>query len=132
MTFKEYLLEYDSPDTVKYHKDIYFPPQWGQDTLGFLGKLPPIKQGHHSSVERSYKHNYQITNKDLNPKDVFEMAYVRGQVEKIGFRVTHLDPINDIIYIINRYGKIVTTWVNRKTDTHRTLDANKYSRAETA
>jgi len=121
----------DSDSEFKYHKNVKLPPNVVRDFAGYLTQLPShLTQSEHWKKERWWKHQYtNISKTELLPKDAFEFAYKGGVLQKVAFRVTHLDPEDDIIYVVSREGKVVTTWPNKKTDPHKTLDRNKYQRS---
>lgn len=53
----------------------------------------------------------------------------RGGVSKLVLRVSH-DSVNDVVLVVvPRAGQlfVVTTWLNRKDDTHRTLNKQRLS-----
>jgi hypothetical protein len=112
---------------IKYHRDVFFPKESIKDIADYLSVLPEtFKKSYHVQNERWWKHDYDISKRNLYPKDIFELAYKDGKLCKIGFRVTDIDTENDVIFIISIQGIIVTSWLNKKSDTHRTLDTNKY------
>jgi len=62
--------------------------------------------------------------------DVVEIATVGRKVTKLVMR-GGMDKHNDIVIVLrpNRgEWTVVTVWINRKTDAHKTLDASKYVR----
>ncbi len=60
---------------------------------------------------------------------VIEVGVTNGRVSKIVFR-GRLDDTNDVVIVLIPNGSkpwtVKTCWINRKTDTHRTLDNSKY------
>lgn len=111
----------------KYHRDVFFPKESVKHISEYFINLPPVlKKTLHVQNERWWKHDYEITKNDLKPKDIFELAYEDGVLCKVGFRIDSIDPENDVVYIISCQGNIVTSWLNKKGDTHKTLDEKKY------
>ena len=126
MRFIEYLIEEDF-NVKKYHKDVGFPPNWIRDYAKFITNLPELRPSEHWQKERSYKHNFSITKAQLKPSDIFELAYTNdGKLIKVGYRIKNLSKIDDVIVIILYNGKIVTSWLNSKSDVHKTLNTSKY------
>jgi hypothetical protein len=62
---------------------------------------------------------------------VIEVGMVNGQVSKIVFR-GRLDDTNDVVIVLIPNGSkpwtVKTAWINRRTDSHKTLDHSKYVR----
>lgn len=60
---------------------------------------------------------------------VVEVGTVNGQVSKIVFR-GKLDDTNDVVIVLipngNKPWTVKTCWINKASDTHRTLDKSKY------
>lgn len=61
------------------------------------------------------------------PENIFEIAYdpQTKQVKKVAARDSY-DDEHDITVVITYDGKIVTVWLNKKTDTHSTLQKSRY------
>jgi hypothetical protein len=62
---------------------------------------------------------------------VVEVGTVAGTVSKIVFR-GRLDDTNDVVIVLIPNGErpwtVKTAWINRRTDSHKTLDASRYMR----
>lgn len=61
---------------------------------------------------------------------VIEVGMTDGNVSKIVFR-GRLDDTNDVVIVLipgSREWTVKTVWINRRTDSHKTLDASKYVR----
>lgn len=62
---------------------------------------------------------------------VIEVGMVGGTVSKIVFR-GRLDDTNDVVIVLIPNGSapwtVKTAWINRRTDSHKTLDSSKYVR----
>jgi hypothetical protein len=64
----------------------------------------------------------------LKTADAFELAVnEKGGLQRVGFRIKHLDENKDVVVIIACDGYVVTTWCNRKDDNHRTLNKSLYA-----
>lgn len=62
---------------------------------------------------------------------VIEVGMLGGTVSKIVFR-GRLDDTNDVVIVLIPNGSapwtVKTTWINKRSDSHKTLDASKYVR----
>lgn len=62
----------------------------------------------------------------FNYEDIFEYYTEDGKVIKVVYRV-HFDAYDDIIVVLTRNKTIVTAWINKKNDNHKTLDTKQYT-----
>ena len=110
--------------SVLYHRDIGFP-KW----LKMKPVTVSLTYGSHSR-EEALSDRYGVINLPkritIRPEEIFEIEMVNNKPVKIALR-THHDVLNDIIIVLNTKDNFVkTVWLNRKTDTHKTLDRTKY------
>jgi hypothetical protein len=50
----------------------------------------------------------------------------RGEVEKFAVRCCNMSNDYDIIYVINQYGGLVTSWINTKNEQHEDMKMEVY------
>lgn len=115
-----------------YHRQIGFPKNW-IDLLprNFSPFDVKLKYGSHAR-EEAFSDRYgsiqlpqSLSFKEGGVK-LFELEIKDGVVVKMGVRMHH-DELNDIIVIFQpQDGFVRTVWLNRKDDSHKTLDASKY------
>lgn len=111
-----------------YHKDIGFPENWvTMLPRNFSPATMTLSYGSHARAEAlSDKYGSIQLPQRLSKAVPFEIEVQNGTVVKIGVRMPH-DELNDIIVIFQpKDGFVRTVWLNRKTDSHKTLDAGKY------
>lgn len=121
-----------------YHREIGFPKNW-IDLLprNFSPFDVKLKYGSHAR-EEAFSDRYgsiqlpQYLSLKGGGIELFELEIKDGVVVnvvvKMGVRVNH-DALNDIVVIFQpRDGFVRTVWLNRKSDSHKTLDASKYRR----
>lgn len=110
-----------------YHADIRLPD-------GFVLPARTIKLSWTKHAQRSLTNDrYGMIPKfdhiDLSTKRVVEVGLEGRKVRKVVVR-GDLDGINDIIYVLIPNGHqpwvVKTVWINRKTDSHKTLDRSRY------
>jgi hypothetical protein len=77
------------------------------DKLGYI-RLPNSIRVDHCNIIEVYTNN-------------------QGQIEKLLIRQPH-DALNDACLIIKPDGLIITCWLNRRTDSHKTLDTTRYAK----
>lgn len=116
-------------DTCKrYHKDIYFPESWGAFIESFLQGITTLTESWHGHVKEHTRKTAKVTREDLNPQDIFELAYnEQGNIQRAAFRIKHLDAVNDVVVVVAHDGRIVTTWLNHKNDVHKRLNKSLYT-----
>lgn len=122
----------ERPAEVTYHRDIGLPsnitvPQ-REVTCEYTG---------HAERER-YKDRYSFIPKlekvNLRDCEVIEVTVAENRVSKVLVRVPHPTSSRDDIVMVLRPGAkkdqpwtVVTNWVNRRSDKHRSLDRSKYA-----
>jgi hypothetical protein len=119
---------------LKYHKDIGFKNNHVRELYSLINVLNKSKRifSLHSLRELSQENNADIIGKSifnyiLNPNDVFELAIENDKLSKIGFRINYNNEY-DIIFILSIKNVIITAWLNKKDDTHLTLNKKHYNK----
>jgi hypothetical protein len=118
----------------KYHKILGFPQNIREkaEKLIFALNNEKIRFSVHSLQElqsegQAVNIGQAILKYNLAFNDVFEIVEgFKGQIEKIGFRI-HFDGQNDIVFMLSNDKTLITAWVNKKTDNHKTLDVKQYA-----
>lgn len=112
-----------------YHRDIRLPDGFRLParTVG----LAWTRHAQQASHNDRYGQVPWWSSLDLSHCDVIEVGMTGRRVEKVVVR-TELDHINDVVYVLIPNGlnpwTVKTVWINRKRDSHKTLDRSKYVR----
>lgn len=94
------------------------------------GKLE-VRYSFHAQESRfSDRYGYipEIKIIDTEAAKVIEVETEMGRVEKVVYRTSLDDKLDICIVVLVNKHLVKTTWINRKSDTHKTLDASKYSK----
>jgi len=115
-----------------YHRDVGFPKNWVELLpRNFRPTNIKLTYGSHARKEAlSDKYgSIELPQTLAFNKDalyLFEIEIKDGKVVKLGVRKSH-DELNDLIIIFQpNDGFVRTVWLNRKEDSHKTLDTSKY------
>lgn len=111
-----------------YHKDVGFPP----GVLWPAGEFP-LRYTHHAVSEARADGAWPLPRRvDLNSAQVVEarVEHGTGRVLILVLR-THLDRKRDVVRVVRTDEVpwvVLTVYVNRKGDSHPTLDRSRYDR----
>jgi hypothetical protein len=103
-----------TPPTIRIHvPDSMVPHAKNEAKNDRYGKISPPK-------------NFTAT-----PQNIFEIAYdpSDGQVKKVVARDEY-DDDHDITCVIIDGSKVITVWLNKKSDTHSTLNTGRYEQPD--
>lgn len=108
-----------------YHTDVYLPFQ-----LNLKGVLRPYYTAHARQAAASDRYGTIILRDTLNLDSlkIVEVEIRAGRAVKIVGRMPYNNWL-DITIVITAAGIVKTVWLNKKSDTHRTLDCSKYIQA---
>lgn len=106
-----------------YHKDIYIPKLTFHKVDVVLNytyhAIAAAENDRYGRIELPETINFNLT-------EIVELEIVNGKVFKFVARMHH-DTKNDLVLVVLADGyRVKTVWLNRKNDTHRTLDRSKY------
>ena len=117
-----------------YHKEVFWKNNFDEESLNLVYNVKKLSYHLNEHLNNpDEKHLY--LKKDIfkgledikqNKGYLFEVAVENGRVTKAVYRI-NLNSDYDICIVI-REEKVVTAWINRTTDEHRTLDTQKYMR----
>jgi hypothetical protein len=119
-------------DEITYHRDIGIPSNVTVPQREIFCEYT----GHADRERENDRYNYipKLDKVDLRECQVIEVSVSGGRVSKLLVRVPHPSSNQDDIVMVMRPGEhkkqpwtIVTNWVNRRSDKHRTLDRSKYA-----
>jgi hypothetical protein len=112
-----------------YHRDVFFKPSFHICAV----KGIPLTFSKHA-VDR-------VTDKSIDSRlvprvisDTSRTVVIETETEDNGVTIVKqlirhpYDAQNDLVIAVKRDGFVKTMWLNKKTDTHRTLDKTKYER----
>lgn len=106
-----------------YHSSLPNFPKLN-DMLGF-----PVRLSHHAREQLWFKYgikDFDPKTIDVLSKDVFELEVQDSKPVKLCFRINY-NNTQDMCIVLTNQGVIKTIWLNRKNDTHNTLDVSKYA-----
>ena len=117
-----------------YHKDVFWNNNFENESKKLVNSVKYISfhlKEHLKNLDK--KHIYKMSdiwnclNKiKQNQGYLFEVETENGKVIKSVYRVT-LNNEYDLCLVI-RYSKIITAWLNKTNDIHKTLNINKYEK----
>jgi hypothetical protein len=110
-----------------YHRDIRLPDNFRLPAR--IIRLAWTKHALRALTNDRYGFIPKFDHVDLSTKEVIEVGMTGRRVEKVVIR-GDLDSINDLIYVLIPKGMdawiVKTVWINRKNDSHKTLDRSRY------
>ncbi len=109
-----------------YHRDAYgLPPLRFKPIEDITLTWHARQQADFKKIEIS---QVNLTKFDPSEWSIFELEVINGIPYKIAAR-KGFDKDNDLVIVLNRGDKrVVTLWLNRKDDSHSTLDKRAYAR----
>ena len=120
----------------RYHKKVYFP--FGSRTAlrKFTDKLNAIQWQYTSHALDNLKYRaidkrnllLFIKSLILDCSDVFEFYAIDNQIVKACYRIYYNEDI-DIILVLSNNKKIITIYLNEKSDLHYTLNEAQYNKS---
>jgi hypothetical protein len=110
-----------------YHREVGMP-EFAKQLDGMKFFLKPTRHAEEQCINDRYG-TFQIPDVlRIKLSEVFEIGAEFNRVVKVAVRKTY-DEQHDISIVFNVHdGRVRTAWLNKKTDTHRTLDRAKYKR----
>jgi len=126
--------------TFLFHKDVFIPSNI-QEQCKLLQKDMKhyVFSKHfltHLKEKEDYKHNYlvHIVHKCLKslvnaPQEAFEIEFKEDRITKYCCRIPYSRK-NDLVVVIRQsalHNLVVTAWLNRKNDIHKSLNKDKYN-----
>lgn len=120
----------------KYHKNIGFSQDITEKAQKLIFALnnEKIRFSVHSLQElqaeaQAVNIGKAILGYKLAFNDVFEIVEGKGgYIEKIGLRIP-FDGQNDIVFVLSNDKTVITAWINKKSDIHKTLNESNYTKA---
>lgn len=122
----------------KFHRDVFFP-EWTESRLNtFCEKLSQIRliNSYHtnkkiSKLSRSLKRviSQIISGLDFTNnyyENMFEFVSRGGEIKKVCYRFPVPNMSLDIILVISASGRVVTVYINKDSDNHKSLDRSNY------
>lgn len=115
-----------------YHKEVFWKKEFDTESINLVESVNHLSfhlQKHLNSPDRKHKYSEQdiwncLNKIKQNKGYLFEVETDNGQITKAVYRVAYNN--NYDMCIVVRYRFIVTAWTNKNTDTHITLDSDKY------
>lgn len=112
----------------KYHSNVWFPDDHESKIGQFFAQLPSLKLSDHAAIEFNSDQYGPVpvpTVMDLQSSNVLEMHELltkvgkpSGYIDRVVFRVGHLNAFLDYTYVLSSDGTVVTGWANTKNDNH--------------
>lgn len=111
-----------------YHKDIYLPEKYLKTVIGNKISLNYSYHAKREIVNDKYGLVKPLTSILISGSNVIEL-YVNdwNNVFKILARTSQEQGLDSCLVINIMESLVVTTWLCKSTDTHKTLDKSKYS-----
>lgn len=115
-----------------YHKEVFWKKEFDTESINLVESVNRLSfhlQNHLNNPDIKHKYSerdiWNCLNKIKQNKGyLFEVETDNGQITKAVYRVAYNN--NYDMCIVVRYRFIVTAWTNKNTDTHTTLDSDKY------
>ncbi len=114
----------------KYHKVLGFPKQVNsllkkaQDS-NFVMKFTYTSHAR----QQAYRNNERIRLPDRLPYkrcDVFEAVTINETLNKVVFRTSYTRQLDLIMVVSAEDNTVLTVWLNKVSDTHKSLDTTRY------
>ena len=109
----------------KYHADIYLPPE-ARD-LEFATMLTYTRHARKAARDDRYGRINLPTVFDSRKARLIEAVTEAGKVVKGLFRLPHDERHDLCIVVLVETGKVLTVWLNERSDKHHTLDRSQYA-----
>lgn len=118
----------------KYHSAVYFPENFPDMVLEFIGSFKGDIDLTHHAAEQMYEDKRgriplptkeELLNNGNRIFEYHERTDRPGRIQKAHFRVGHLNENYDYTYVVARDGVIVTAWANDKGDYHRLTESKE-------
>lgn len=111
-----------------YHTEVFLPAK--------LKTLPrcriaitPSEHAKRAAKDDRYGNVPIPSHIEFDGRNIIEAEIDGGRVLKLVVRLA-LNAVNDVIYVVMpETGLLKTTWINRRSDLHRTLDRSRYASA---
>lgn len=111
---------------MKYHTDIYMPEE--AKRLEFAMLLRYSQHAREAASDDRYGKIDLPKVFDSRKATLIEAVIESGRVVKALYRMDY-DNLHDLCMVIAMRGdQVLTVWLNRKDDEHRTLDRSQYAR----
>lgn len=115
-----------------YHKEVFWKKEFDTESINLVESVNHLSfhlQDHLSSPDKKHKYSerdiWDCLNKIKQNKGyLFEVETDNGHITKAVYRVAYNNCYD--MCIVVRYRIVVTAWTNKNTDTHITLDSDKY------
>lgn len=112
---------------VKYHKDVYLPPELERKALTILVRYNGRYRLTEHAVRRVIQKRVRLPKRiPFHDVGVVEVTTYDGKVQKFLLRFDHGDGVNDVCLSYAREGNVCTVWLNQKDDHHETLKRRAY------
>lgn len=117
-TFTQFITE---ASVQLFHKDIGIP-------AALLGPRPgmPLRYGYHANERAAEKGIHTLPAALPDKFTVIETEATNGRSSKWVVRFT-FDAVNDIVLVVLPDGFVKTSWLNAKSDLHKTLKRHLYT-----
>jgi len=111
----------------RYHKEVFFEVGVVDEIKNMLKNMD-LRPTRHFMKSWMQRGNVCIPTKQIiEAGEIFEYyRNKRGGVEKFAVRCCNVSKDYDVIYVINLYGELVTSWVNTKSELHRDMRRDVY------
>lgn len=119
------------PEVIKYHRRIFLPEELELEALAHM----VARKGAYTLTRHAKERLEHCPDIALPPVvpvknvEVVEVTVVDGLLDKWLIRFSNGDGVNDICMSYTRDGMVPTVYLNRKHDTHYTLDTSQYATA---
>jgi hypothetical protein len=115
---------------TKLHREVFLPQRIELECLGVLVR----KNGHYELTghvrDRMLEKGIQLPERiPFQSCTVIEVTLVGRSVSKFLVRFPHEDGVNDLCLSYSTNGRVVTAWLNRRDDLHKTLKSDVYARS---
>lgn len=109
-----------------YHKDIYMPLQ-----IATAPEMRMVLRPTNHALYAAQNDRYGVikipASITFKGSDIVEAEVIDGQVSKVVVRLPYNERLS-AIYVCLLTGVLKTVWFNLTSDTHKTLNANRYAR----
>jgi hypothetical protein len=108
-----------------YHKDLGLPAVQLP-----TGKVQVTYTYHAQEAAKTdrYGHIFLASTLDLTNAETVEVTLVAGRLQKVLYRMTYSKTCDVCMVVDVNTWKVITVWLNSKTDNHNTLQVHKYTR----
>lgn len=110
-----------------YHTDKGIPE-------AILSKLPTqkfqVRYSYHAQEARmTDRYGVAPELKVIDPQacSIIEVETIEGRIEKVVYRTSATTDLDICLAVLINKALVKTVWMNRKNDTHKTLDLSKYN-----